>query len=96
MPAPATVTASPSRADPVTRLLIALVRVYRLVPKIGPRRCRFFPSCSEYGLVALQRHGGTRGGWLTLRRIARCHPFHPGGVDHVPPERDARTSVRRR
>lgn len=48
-------------------------------------RCRFYPSCSSYAVIALERHGAARGSVLTLRRIARCHPFNPGGVDHVPP-----------
>lgn len=57
-------------------LLIALVRFYQYVisPLIGPR-CRFQPTCSQYAVEALQRHGARRGGWLTLRRLARCHPW---------------------
>ena len=65
-------------------VLIALVRLYRLIPKIGPSPCRFEPSCSTYALEALERHGAVRGSWLTLRRLGRCHPFHAGGVDPVP------------
>lgn len=62
------------------------IRLYRLLisPWLGPR-CRFHPSCSQYALEALQLHGSLRGSWLTLRRVARCHPWHPGGIDHVPP-----------
>jgi hypothetical protein len=65
-------------------VLIALVRLYRLVPKIGPSPCRFQPTCSTYALEALQRHGALRGSWLTVRRLGRCHPFHAGGFDPVP------------
>ena len=70
----------------VRALLIGLVRVYRylLSPWIG-QHCRFHPSCSTYALEALERHGAWRGAWLTLARLGRCHPFHPGGEDPVPP-----------
>lgn len=68
----------------MTRLLIALVRAYRWVPKLGPSPCRFAPSCSAYAIEALQRHGALRGSWLAVRRLLRCHPFTPGGVDRVP------------
>lgn len=67
-------------------LLIALVRFYQYVisPLIGPR-CRFQPTCSQYAVEALQRHGALRGGWLTLRRLGRCHPWGDSGYDPVPP-----------
>ena len=69
----------------VARLLAAPIRAYRLVlsPLLGPR-CRFHPSCSAYALEALARHGAGRGGWLALRRLARCHPWGGSGVDEVP------------
>lgn len=67
------------------------IRGYRrwLSPLLGPQ-CRFEPSCSVYALEALQEHGAVRGLWLTARRLGRCHPFHPGGFDPVPPRRGDR------
>lgn len=67
------------------RLLIALVRAYRylLSPWWGTQ-CRFSPTCSQYAIEALQRHGAWKGSALTLRRIGRCHPWHAGGFDPVP------------
>ncbi|MBN8442138.1 MAG: membrane protein insertion efficiency factor YidD [Thauera sp.] len=66
-------------------VLIALLRFYKyaISPMLG-RNCRFHPTCSEYAIEAVQRHGALRGGWLALKRVGRCHPFHPGGYDPVP------------
>ena len=69
----------------IRAVLLLLVRAYRLVVSPGlPAACRFYPSCSAYAETALRRHGAARGSWLTARRLARCHPFHPGGIDPVP------------
>jgi putative membrane protein insertion efficiency factor len=66
-------------------MLALLVRGYQLgiSPFLG-RSCRFAPSCSEYAIEALQRHGALRGSWLAAKRVSRCHPWHPGGYDPVP------------
>jgi uncharacterized protein len=69
----------------VARMLIAMVVAYRrYVSPVLPARCRFYPSCSAYSLEALQKHGAIRGTGLTIWRLLRCHPFHPGGYDPVP------------
>jgi putative membrane protein insertion efficiency factor len=69
----------------VKHLFIFLIKVYqRTLSRVLPPSCRFYPSCSEYGVQALQKYGVFKGGWLTVKRIARCHPFNPGGYDPVP------------
>ena len=72
-------------ARTVTGTVTLLIRGYRyaISPLFG-QHCRFHPSCSAYALAALESHGLARGGWLALRRLGRCHPWHPGGFDPVP------------
>ena len=69
----------------LSALLIGLIRIYQyaISPLLGPR-CRFWPSCSNYAIEALRLHGPARGGWLALKRILKCHPWHAGGIDPVP------------
>ncbi|MGE5468774.1 MAG: membrane protein insertion efficiency factor YidD [Ignavibacteria bacterium] len=69
----------------LTAPLVVLVRGYQYLisPMLG-RSCRFVPSCSEYAVEALERHGAGKGLWLAFRRLGRCHPWHPGGYDPVP------------
>ena len=73
---------------PMATLLRLLVRLYRNTIGITlPNSCRYQPTCSQYALDALSEYGAARGVWLTLKRIARCHPFAAGGYDPVPPKR---------
>ena len=66
-------------------LLLGLIRAYQLlVSPFLPRSCRFFPSCSDYAREAVVRYGSLKGGWMALRRLLRCHPFHAGGFDPIP------------
>ncbi|HVL59374.1 MAG TPA: membrane protein insertion efficiency factor YidD [Burkholderiaceae bacterium] len=69
----------------LSKLAIGLIIAYRyaISPLLGPS-CRFYPSCSEYGIEAIQRHGYLRGTWLTVRRLSRCHPWGSSGLDPVP------------
>lgn len=81
----------------VARVLMTAVTGYRrFVSPLLPPRCRFEPSCSAYALEALRVHGAARGVWLAVRRVARCHPFNPGGYDPVPPPGVGRKDARAR
>ncbi|HEY4457814.1 MAG TPA: membrane protein insertion efficiency factor YidD [Pseudonocardiaceae bacterium] len=74
------------RPGPVARLLVALIGVYRRwISPLFPPACRFYPSCSAYAVEAVTVHGALRGSWLAFRRLLRCGPWHPGGLDPVPP-----------
>ena len=68
------------------KLLLVLIRFYRrqISPAKGGSCCRFVPTCSEYAMQAIEKYGALKGGYLALRRILRCNPFHPGGYDPVP------------
>lgn len=74
-----------SVAELPRRALAVFIRAYQLVvsPALPPA-CRFTPTCSQYAIDAIRRYGALRGSWLAARRLARCHPFHPGGFDPVP------------
>jgi len=75
----------PSVRAVVAAPAIWLIRGYQQVwSPMRPQTCRFYPSCSAYALTALKRFGLLRGSWLAARRLLRCHPWNPGGVDHVP------------
>lgn len=71
--------------NPVKTLLIGIIRFYQLaISPLTPPSCRFVPTCSEYGIEAIRKHGAIKGGWLTLKRICRCHPWGGSGYDPVP------------
>lgn len=71
------------------RVLIFFVKGYRLLisPFLG-NNCRYYPTCSEYAVTAIDRHGAIKGSWLAVKRIGRCHPWHSGGIDPVPEQLD--------
>jgi uncharacterized protein len=65
-------------------MVSGIIRIYQIVASPFPSRCRYSPSCSAYGLQAVERYGALKGSWLTIRRLARCHPFGGSGYDPVP------------
>jgi putative membrane protein insertion efficiency factor len=67
------------------QIVLFFIRIYQFFSSLGPGRCRFYPTCSHYTAEAVQQHGATKGLWLALKRILRCHPFNAGGLDPVPP-----------
>jgi|AntRauTorckE6833_2_1112554.scaffolds.fasta_scaffold47884_2 putative membrane protein insertion efficiency factor len=74
-------------------LLIGLVRFYQyVISPMKPPSCRFYPTCSSYAVEALQEHGPIKGLWLALKRVGKCHPFHPGGIDLVPEKNPRKSS----
>jgi putative membrane protein insertion efficiency factor len=92
------IEATARRASVPARLVSLPIRGWRVVSTRLPSQCRFHPSCSAYALEALEVHGAARGTWLAVRRIGRCHPWNPGGIDPVPQRRPRteRTFPRRR
>ncbi|MGG1515286.1 membrane protein insertion efficiency factor YidD [Paenibacillus oryzisoli] len=68
------------------KVLQVPIHFYRkFISPLKPPTCRFYPTCSQYALEAIEVHGAAKGTYLAVKRICKCHPFHPGGVDHVPP-----------
>ena len=79
----------------MTNPLVVAIKAYRYaVAPLLPPSCRFHPSCSQYAMEAIERHGGVRGSWLAAKRVCKCHPFHPGGFDPVPPPPNAEPAPR--
>ena len=71
------------------QIFIGIIRFYqKFIFPMAPPTCRFYATCSRYGLEAFQKHGAFKGFWLTCKRILKCHPFHPGGFDPVPDKKD--------
>ncbi|TYS40383.1 membrane protein insertion efficiency factor YidD [Bacillus infantis] len=77
------------RQNMLQKMMIGLIRFYQIaISPLKPPSCRFYPTCSHYGLEAVKRFGPFKGGWLAVRRITKCHPFNPGGFDPVPEKKE--------
>lgn len=75
------------------KILLKLVRFYQVaISPMKPPSCRFYPTCSQYGLEAIERFGPIKGTWLTIKRISKCHPLHTGGFDPVPEKEEKKDS----
>ena len=68
----------------IKNFLLYLIKIYQSISKYTPAVCRFYPTCSEYMRQAIEKYGVLKGGWLGIKRLCKCHPFHPGGKDPVP------------
>ena len=69
----------------VKKIFLLLIKFYRLfLSPLKPPSCRYIPTCSEYAFIAIEKYGALKGGWMAVKRILRCHPFHKGGYDPVP------------
>lgn len=67
------------------KIFLILIHFYRrFISPMKPPTCRFYPTCSQYSLEAIETYGALKGGWMSVKRISKCHPFHPGGYDPVP------------
>lgn len=70
-------------------ILKSIIKIYqKVISPLTPPSCRFYPTCSNYGLEAIETHGAAKGSWLAVRRISKCHPFHEGGFDPVPDKKE--------
>ncbi|WP_301107621.1 membrane protein insertion efficiency factor YidD [Sporosarcina sp.] len=70
------------------KTFVSIIRFYqKFISPLTPPSCRFYPTCSHYGVEAIETHGAIKGSWLAVRRILKCHPFHEGGFDPVPPKK---------
>ena len=86
-------TEKASMGAPVQKTLQVMVKFYRkFISPLKPPTCRFYPTCSQYALDALETHGALNGSWLAAVRICKCHPFHPGGFVYVPPAKPGKHS----
>lgn len=78
----------------MAKIFIRLIRFYqKYISPLKPRTCRFYPTCSEYAITAIERFGALKGSWLALKRLLKCHPFHPGGIDYVPQKKKKNSDV---